>query len=77
VTNKNWSAKPGSNDLVQVSELIALMKKIKINGVAVAVNFNFRHIHPCKERAYPGYDFKGQTDFTHERHKVLMTDEVL
>lgn len=63
--------------MVQVIELVALMKRVKINGVAVAMNFLFCRTHPCKERAHPGYDFKGQTNFTHKRSEVLSRDEVV
>lgn len=54
MTNKNQSAKPGSSDMGQVKELVALIKGIKINGVAVACNFIFRRILPCKKEPIPG-----------------------
>lgn len=38
VSNKSWSATPGSSDMVLVEELVSLMADIKINGVAVAWN---------------------------------------
>lgn len=38
----------------QVKELVALIKGIKINGVAVACNFIFRRILPCKKEPIPG-----------------------
>lgn len=53
------------------------MKGVKVNGVGVSVNFIFRRIMPCKERAHPAYDFKGETNFTRERPKILDKDEVL
>ena len=52
MTNKNWSAKLGNNDNQQVKELVALMKGIKINGVAVACNFVFS-LHPPLQGKIP------------------------
>jgi len=37
---------------------------MKVNGVVVAVSFIVRHIQPYKERAHPGFNFKGDTDGT-------------
>ena len=53
------------------------MKGIKINGAVVACNFIFCRILPCKERAHPSFDFKGQMDFTQERIEVLTKDDIL
>ena len=48
----------------QVKELLELLRGMKMSGVVVAVNFILRHIYPYKERAHPGFDFKGDTDST-------------
>ena len=48
----------------QVKELLELMRGMKMSGVVVAVNFIPRRVQPCKERAYAGFDFKGDIDGT-------------
>ena len=48
----------------QVKELLELMRGMKVSGVVAAVNFILRRIQPCKERAHPGFDYKGDTDGT-------------
>jgi len=50
---------------------------MKMNGVAVAMSFIVHRIQPCKERAHPGFDFKGDTDGTRERSKRLMKEAML
>ena len=61
----------------QVKELLALMRGMKVNGVVVAVSFIVRRVQPCKERAHPGFDFKGDTDGTWERMERLTKEAVL
>ena len=34
---------------------------MKMSRVVVVVNFILRRVHPCKERAHAGFDFKGDT----------------
>ena len=48
----------------QVKELLELMRGMKMNGVVVVVNFIMRRLQPYKERAHPGFDFKGDTNDT-------------
>ena len=48
----------------QVRELLSLIKGVKMNNRLVAVSFIVRRVQPCKERAYAGFDFKGDTDGT-------------
>ena len=36
-----------------------------------------RRIQPCKERAHPGFDFKGDTDGTRDRVESLTQEAVL
>ena len=43
----------------------------------VAMNFILRRIQPCKERAHPGFDFKGDTDGTRDRVESLTQEAVL
>ena len=58
-------------------ELLELMRGMKMSEVVVAVNFILRRVHPCKERAHPGFDFKGDTDGTWERMERLTKEAVL
>jgi hypothetical protein len=44
----------------QVRELLTLLNHKKLYGVVVATNFIFWRIQPCKERAHPGYEFRGK-----------------
>ena len=57
-------------------ELLDLIKGVRTNGGLVAVRFIVRRIQPYKERAHVGYDFKGDTDGTRERTKMLSRDNV-
>ena len=60
----------------QVKELLGLIKGVRTNGGLVAVSFIVRHIQPCKERAHPGFEFKGETDGTQERPEILSRNVV-
>ena len=70
-SQKSWSEKPSSADMEQVKELLGLIKGVKTNGALVAVSFIVRHVQPYKERAHAAFDFKGETDYTRERMKML------
>ena len=48
-----------------------------MSGLVVEVNFIMRRIQPYKERAHPGFDFKGDTDGTWERMERLTKEAVL
>ena len=61
----------------QVRELLDLIKGVEINGELVAASFIVRHIQPYKERAHPGFDFKGDDDGTQQRTKRLSRKDVL
>ena len=75
-SQKSWSEKPSSANMEQVRELLGLIKGVKTNGGLVAASFIVRRVQPCKERAHAGYDFKGNTDGTRERTKMLSRDDV-
>jgi len=60
----------------QVKELLRLIKGMKIYGALVAVSFIVHRIQPCKERAHPAFEFKGETDSTRERSEMLSRDVV-
>ena len=60
----------------QVRELLDLIKGVEINGGLVVASFIVHHVQPCKERAHPGFDFKGDTDGTRERTEMLLRDDV-
>ena len=60
-----------------VRELLELMRGMKMSGVVVVVNFILLHVQPWRERADPGFDFKGDTNGTQERMKNLMKEAML
>ena len=60
----------------QVNELLGLIKGMKTNDGLVAVSVIVRRIQPCKERAHPGFEFKGETDGTRERPEILSRSDV-
>jgi len=60
----------------QVNELLGLIKGVKTNGGLVAASFIVRRLQPCKERAHLGIEFKGETDDTRERPKILSRNVV-
>ena len=62
---------PNNIDMEQVRELLALIKGVRTNGGLVAASFIVRHVQPCKERAHPAFEFKGETDGTRERPEML------
>ena len=74
---KSWSEKPTSIDMEQVKELLELMTGMKMSGLVVEVNFIMRRIQPYKERAHPGFDFKGDIDDTRERTENLAKEAML
>ena len=49
---------------------------MKTNSGLVAVSFIVRRIQPCKDRALPTFEFKGETDGTRERSEMLSRDVV-
>ena len=75
-SQKSWSKKPSSADIKQVRELLGLIKGMKMNDGLVAASFIVRRVQPCKERAHPTFEFKGETDSTWERLEMLSRDVV-
>ena len=61
----------------QVRELLDLIKSMEINGELVAASFIVHRVQPCKERAHPSFDFKGDDDGTRERPERLTRKDVL
>ena len=61
----------------QVRELLDLIKGMEINDELVAASFIARRVQPCKERAHPGFDFKGDDDRTRERLERWTRKDVL
>ena len=49
---------------------------MKTNSGLVAASFIVRRVQPCKERAHPAFEFKGETDGTRERPEMLLRDVV-
>ena len=54
-----------------------MIKGMEINGKLVVASFIVRRVQPCKERAHPGFDFKGDNDGTRESTGRLSKDDVL
>jgi len=73
---RSWSETPSSDDMEQVKELLGLIKGVRTNDRLVAVSFIVRCVQPCKERAHPGFEFKGETDGTRERLEILSRNVV-
>ena len=61
----------------QVRELLDLIKGVEIRGELMAASFIVRHIQPYKERAHPGFDFKGDDNRTWEMTERLTRKDVL
>ena len=61
----------------QVRELLDLIKGVEIRGELVAASFIVRRVQPCKQRAHPGFDYKGDDDGTQESTERLMKNEVI
>jgi len=61
----------------QVKELLDLIQSVELRGELVTASFIVRHVQPCKERAYPAFDYKGDDDGTRERPKRLSRKEVI
>ena len=72
-----WSEKPNSADMEQVMELLDLIRGMEIRGELVAASFIVRRVQPCKERAHPGFDYRGDDDGTRERMERLTKKNVL
>ena len=64
---KSWSEKLNSADKEQVVELLDLIKGMEIRGELLAASFIVHRVQPCKERAHPGFDYRGDDDETRER----------
>jgi len=60
----------------QVMELLDLIKGLELRGELVAASFIVRRIQPCKERAHPGFYFRGDNYGTRECTERLMKKEV-
>jgi len=69
--------RPNSADMEQVRELLDLIKGVEIRGELVAASFIVRRVQPYKERAHPGFDYKGDDDGTWESIEWLMKKEVI
>ena len=58
-------------------ELLDLIKGLELRGELVATSFIVRRIQPCKERAHPAFDYKGDDDSTRESIDWLLKKEVI
>ena len=75
-SQRSWSELPSKDDMEQVNELLGLIKGVKTNGRLVVASFIVCRIQPYKERAHPGFEFKGETDGTRERLEILSRNDV-
>ena len=57
-------------------ELLDLIRGMEIRGELVAASFIVRRVQPCKERAHPGFDYRGDDDGTWERTERLTKKNV-
>ena len=58
-------------------ELLDLIRGMEIRGELVATSFIVCRVQPCKERAHPGFDYRGYDDGTQERTERLTKKNVL
>ena len=77
VNHSNWSERPNNAEMEQVMELLDLIKGIELRGELVVASFIVQHIQPCKERAHPTFDYKGDNDGTQENTDRLTKKEVI
>jgi len=61
----------------QVRELLDLIKGVEIRGELVATSFIVRRVQPCKERAHPGFEYRGDDNRTRERTERLTKKNVI
>ena len=74
---RSWSEQPNSAKMEQVMELLDLIRGVEIRGELVAASFIVRRVQPCKERAHPGFDYRGDDDGTRERPERLTKKDVM
>ena len=60
-----------------MKELLELIRGMKMSGVVVVVNFIMCRVQPYKERAHPGFDFKGDINDARERMERLTKEVVI
>ena len=77
VNHSNWSERPNNAEMEQVMELLELSKGLELRGELIAASFIVRRIQPCKERAHPAFDYKGDNDGTRESTDRLSKKEVM
>ena len=63
--------------MVQVGELLDLIKSVEIRGELVVASFIVRRVQPCKERAHPDFDYRGDDDGTQEMTEPLTRKNVV
>lgn len=75
VSNAKCKERPGSNGMEQVREILVLIDRRRLDGLIVASNFILRRVQPSKERAHPGYLFRGDTDGMREVPEEIDREE--
>jgi len=76
-SQSSWSERPNSIDMEQVKELLDLIQGVELRGELVAASFIVRRVQPCKERAHPSFDYRGDDDGTRESTGWLSRKEVI
>ena len=76
-SQSSWSERPNIADMEQVKELPNFIKGLELRGELVAASFIVRRVQPCKERAHPGFDYKGDDNGTRESTERLTKKEVI
>ena len=77
VANTRWSERLGPNRMEQVRELLQLINCKRFDRVVVAMNFTFYQIQPCKERAHPAFEYRGDTDGSREVPEEFARDDIM
>ena len=75
VPNANWTARPSSEEMNQVEELLSILKQTNVDGVGITLNFISRWLQSCKERVHPAYEYRDD-DFAREAPEQLERIEV-
>jgi hypothetical protein len=75
-----WDLGLSSRDLMELEPVLALIGKLKKQGVigaSVARSFCRRMIQPIKDRVHPAYEYVGQSDPTREVNRKVSKEEMV
>jgi hypothetical protein len=77
---EHWRSIPNEDEMVQVNELLEMIKVLKeqgLTGAAVMISFSRRLIQPIKDRCHPAFEWEGREDPTREQIRAVSNDEVI